>query len=344
MRIMLAPLVLCAVFLGGCAETTERAVQQEVNYALQEATIVMATRIALESGLAAEPAVATEAVRRYQDILGTIAALEPTARAQKLELVPASAPPTDPTEAAHMAQAQTAAAAAAIPVMASGPSAGSGTPTLTSVTATMVSEPSVEAMPSSASYEEMVDLDAFPVMPATSALAGIVLPTTQAAMEALFLQMPPTLIGLERVKTIDPGLPAGTLTASYGVETWIDGTPVNRLKLLAMEKTDRGGENSAQAGENSAHVVAGFYLSYTLLSVSDAITTRGRDGHVYWVHNTWPVADAPLREVHTLMLGTDTGSWLITLVALSSAELEVLADAFASAAAAAHLPGEHQQP
>jgi hypothetical protein len=52
---------------------------------MQQATIIGATIVALHSGAPVEPAVATEATRRYQDNIATIVALQPSSSPEELD-------------------------------------------------------------------------------------------------------------------------------------------------------------------------------------------------------------------------------------------------------------------
>lgn len=85
-----------AVALAAASATPAPGQSADESALLQQATIIAATIVALNSGAPVEPAVATEATRRYQDNIATLAALYPTS-------TPLPLPPTIQAPAASPA-------------------------------------------------------------------------------------------------------------------------------------------------------------------------------------------------------------------------------------------------
>jgi hypothetical protein len=336
------------------------ALQEQMDRFSNEATIVAATMAALHFAPSADPAVATEAARRYQDNIATFTALQPT-------LVALSTPLAAP----HISEAARAAANAAYGAGAANAvaNAASMTPVAgqsaeevalmqeaTVVAATIVAlnsggpvEPAV-ATEATRRYQDNIasivalqppsptvmvyptseppyrpDLQSVPVAPAPGILAGITLPTTSEEVEALFRSMPPSIAGQDQ-DTTRSQLSPSRFEVAYG-KIPISGTDESQPRIL-LHAVDFEAERTP--GWTGAHEMV-FIVGY----LGNNQIAWGRDGDLYWSMWQSPVDPTSMTHYQSLFVSSGTGTWIFTLVAASPEEFDALAGSFAAALSAA---------
>jgi hypothetical protein len=237
---------------------------------LQEATIIAATMIALYSGAPVEPAVATEAIKHYQDNIASITALQPT---------PQPTPQVTP-------------------------------------------QPTVEWQ--TPTPQPTPDLQGVPVATLPGSLAGVTLPATQDAAAALFAAMPSAVAGADRDAAMSRILPS-LMQVSYGQIPIPESTQT--LPRIIFSAGDRAGD-PFRPGWTGAQIIT--YMARE--EIPDQVTSWGRDGHLYWIRGVAQPPD-PQRTIpnEMLLIGSDSSTWLFSLLATSPEELDALENAITEA-------------
>ena len=342
----------------------QAALQAQMNQLSNEATIVAATMVALRFGAAAEPAVATEVARRYQDTVATYTALQPTLVAFGTPVLGQIADPArTAASAAYGAAAQAAveAAASASPVAGQSADEAALMQRATIAAATMI------ALHSGAPVAPAVATAAVTAYQDTNATIAAYQPTAQAPppppplltvegstatpvptpdiQRAPIAPAPSHLAGItlpatqEEIAALFRAMPTSIAgqdrdTSQSALRDGTMGIVYGKIPLSGSDQTmprifligmDQAPEPSTP-GWTGAHVIAA-----TASQSPDMIGAWGRDGHLYWIRTTGPVDPTHTNPNQMLLIGTDTSTWVFQMVATSPEELDALAAALAEA-------------
>jgi hypothetical protein len=173
------------------------------------------------------------------------------------------------------------------------------------------------------------DPEDLPRAAAPLGLAGVDLPTDEAAIASVFAALPAT-VGGERQETWITA--PDRIQVPYGAADPAFGHP---LVLGAI---------SFAAGDFfPADFTAGDYVAMTLAGEEAEAASGGRDGDLAWVRAELSVGvggeksgtPAVSRTMHTLVWGAIDGGWVFTAIADTPERLDALVTAFVEACAAA---------
>lgn len=343
----------------------QAAFQEQMDHLSSEATIVAATVAAVSFDPSAEPAVATEAARRYQNNAATIAALQPTLSALT---TPLAAPHiSEAAQAANAASYQSGAAISAANAANMTPLPGQSAEEVAVMQESTIIAATTLALRSGAPVEPAVATEATRRYEANIATITAPQPAPQPTPAPVFPAptemppQPPALLDLQTVPSAPaPGALAGaTLPLTRGeVEALFGRLPAaiagnERVdfvpgQIVSGPLTLRFGEYARENGYQeprlwlSAQDLAengGMRPRWTAAHVvvvsgpqMGPVVAQGRDGQLAWAYVTQDAGPYPVGlSKYTLLLGDETSTWLFWLSAPTVEELDALAQAFAEA-------------